>query len=368
MTELVKSFAVSGAGGFLGFHTRALLRSLGHECRAVRLGDGFDPISSTDRVDGADRLIHIAGINRGNDAEVYDGNIKFAAQLTQVIEKCQSPPPVVVYANSIQAGNNSAYGTAKAEASAMLARAAESVGSLFLECHFPNLFGEHGRPFYNSVTATFSHMLAQGQSPQVQEDRPLVLLHAQNAAEILVGCRSSSSLEDSTTIRTVKELLEQLSNIASDYAGGSIPPLLSDFDRDLFNTFRSHLLPAQRVFQLKRHADARGSFFEVVRSQESAGQTSFSTTVPNVTRGQHFHRRKVERFCVISGTGRISMRRLFSPDVLTFDVDGSNPVAIDMPTMWAHNVSNTGSAVLHTAFWTNDIFDPDDPDTFQEDV
>jgi UDP-2-acetamido-2,6-beta-L-arabino-hexul-4-ose reductase len=117
---------------------------------------------------------------------------------------------------------------------------------------------------------------------------------------------------------------------------------------------------------LTRHADTRGSFFEIVRSHGGPGQSSFSTTVPGISRGDHYHRRKVERFTVLAGEARISLRRLFTDEVIDFDVDGERPVAVDMPTMWTHRITNTGSGQLYTSFWTNDIFDPENPDTIAE--
>ena len=140
------------------------------------------------------------------------------------------------------------------------------------------------------------------------------------------------------------------------------------FDRDLFNTYRSYTFPAQAPLDLTRHADARGSFFEIIRSHGGPGQSSFSTTVPGVTRGDHFHRRKIERFTVLQGRARISLRRLYSEEVVSFEVSGEAPRAVDMPTMWAHNITNIGDDVLYTSFWTNDIFDPAHPDTIAEAV
>ncbi|MFC9333927.1 NAD-dependent epimerase/dehydratase family protein [Arthrobacter sp. NPDC057009] len=363
-----KRVTVTGSGGFLGFHTRSLLLSSGREPAGVTLGASFDLAKAVESIDGADRLIHLAGVNRGTDLEIRDGNILFARQLAAVITTCQLPPRAIVFANSTQAGNGTTYGTAKEQAASILAAAAAEVGSEFFDCRLPNLFGEHGRPFYNAVTATFCQMLADGRTPEIHEDRELRMLHAQSAAELLVGdcdAESSHSLIETTS---VSDLLERLTRISAVYSDGSIPSLETDFDRDLFNTYRSHLSPEKRVIQLDRRRDDRGSFFEVIRSHRSGGQTSFSTTHPTVTRGQHFHRRKIERFSVLAGTAKISMRKLFTNEVLSFTVNGDKPVAIDMPTLWTHNITNTGPDALYTMFWSNELFDPAAPDTFPEEV
>lgn len=362
--------ALTGAGGFLGLHTRVLVHSLGGHSGAVGLGEKFAPDKAKLSIDGSDRLLHLAGINRGSDADVRDGNVAFAKQLASVLRSMESPPAEVVYANSVQAGNGSVYGEAKAEAADLLRAAAELVGAKFTDVRLPNLFGEHGRPFYNSVVATFCHMLQAGQAPIVSDDKELVLLHAQNAAEVLVGTASVDDMESLVERRMVSDVLDQLQGIAGTYRTGDFPDVREEFDRDLFNTYRSFRLERGQdfPFELDRRADARGSFFEVSRSHGGSGQTSFSTTAPGVTRGQHFHRRKIERFAVLSGTAQISMRRLFTGEVLHFEVDGLAPVSIDMPTLWTHNITNTGDSELYTMFWTNEIFNSSNPDTFAEEV
>lgn len=359
---------LTGAGGFLGFHTKALLRSQGTETSDLRLGHKFDADSALRILDGAERVVHIAGVNRGSVSEIEDGNLLFARQLAETLDRCQVPPTSLTFANSIQAGNESAYGQAKAQAADELATVTARLGIDYTDISLPNLFGEHGQPFYNSVTSTFCHLLARGESPEVLQDKPLRLMHAQHAAEFLIGERSTDSLNVCIEERTVEELLRELSRMAETYRDGTIPALNSGFERDLFNTYRSYLKADDRVFTLDRRADNRGSFFEVTRAQSTESQTSFSTTVPGVTRGQHFHLRKIERFTVLSGEGTISMRRLWDDKVVTFRVSGNQPVAVDMPTMWAHNIANTGTDIMYTAFWINEIFDPKAPDTFAENV
>lgn len=362
------NLAMTGAGGFLGFHTRALVRSLGGSVAAVTLGEKHRSQEAVAAVAGADRLIHLAGVNRGTAEEIRSGNIDFARQLADSLLKTDSPPAEVVFANSVQAGNGTPYGQAKAEASEILRATAEAVGATYVDVELPNIFGEHGRPFYNSVVATFCHLLESGEEPEIKEDNELVLLHAQDAAEVLVGSVGIEAMEGLSSCRTVSGLLEKLRSFAETYRNGDIPDTSSKFDLDLLNTYRSFRVGPGLPFALERRADARGSFFEVCRSYGGNGQTSFSTTAPGVVRGEHFHRRKIERFVVLSGEAEISMRRLFTDEVLRFRVNGQSPVAIDMPTLWTHNITNVGDSELYTMFWTNDIFDPQNPDTIAEAV
>jgi UDP-2-acetamido-2,6-beta-L-arabino-hexul-4-ose reductase len=360
--------AVTGANGFLGWHTRGALRERGDETIPIAVGDRAAPDQMAAALQGVDDVIHIAGVNRGPDEDVRDGNAQFAAQVAETIERLEAPPRRIVFANSTQAANGTPYGDAKAAAAERLAGAAAAVGALFVDAKLPNLFGEHGRPNYNAVTSTFCQMLAEGGEPEVIIDREMRLMHAQVAADVLIGSSSESDGWATTESTSVSALLARLRSLADQYRLGRIPDVSSVFERDLFNTYRSYLVPHASVIQLEPRNDDRGSFVELVRSAGGTAQTSFSTTRSGVTRGQHFHRRKIERFVVVSGRARISLRRLFHSDVITFDVDGDNPVAIDMPTLWAHNIENVGSDTLYTAFWTDDVFDPARPDTIPENV
>ncbi|MCQ1945385.1 MULTISPECIES: NAD-dependent epimerase/dehydratase family protein [unclassified Arthrobacter] len=362
------SFVITGGNGFLGWHTRVLAHSLGESCVSIGLGDRFNREEAVSALAGADTLVHIAGVNRGTDEEVAEGNLLFATQLEDVLAAAGPSLKTVVYANSVQQGNGTVYGQAKADAGRTLAAAAARAGAEFKDIVLPNLFGEHGVPFYNSVVATFCHLTAAGETPTVQDDKVLTLLHAQDAAELLLGVRPQAEQQQVEVQCSVSGLLERIQAMAAAYETGTIPRLDSDFERNLFNTYRSFLtgdgLP--RVLELK--TDPRGSFVELIRSEGGEGQSSFSTTKPGITRGQHYHRHKIERFVVMSGTGEIAMRRMFSDEVVRYSVNGEQPVAIDMPTMWSHNITNVGPNELYTAFWVNEIFDPASPDTFPEEV
>jgi UDP-2-acetamido-2,6-beta-L-arabino-hexul-4-ose reductase len=360
---MTESLVITGAGGFLGWHVRVLARALRlPEPVIVDRATLADPALLAEKLDGADRVIHIAGVNRGEPAEVAAGNVSLARQLAAGLRACGTPPKTVAFANSVQAGNGTPYGDGKASASVLLAETTRWTGSEFVDVLLPNLFGEHGRPHYNSVIATFCRLLADGGTPQVDQDRELELLHATDAATLLLGVGDAHS----PVRRTVRELADQLDHFATAYRTGEIPSLADRFDVRLFNTYRSHLAPAP--LGLTQHADARGTLVETVKVHGGGGQTFCSTTVPGVTRGQHFHLAKVERFVVVRGQAEICLRRVLHDEVLRFEVSGDEPAVVDMPAMWAHNITNTGSGELVTLFWSNDLFDAANPDTYAETV
>lgn len=364
----MSKIALTGAGGFLGFHVRAAAFEMGAEIVPIKVGKDFDLEQAKTAISGATKLVHLAGVNRGTDDEVAEGNVTFAEQLSAALGDIQNPPAEIIYASSIQVGNGTIYGISKEKAGVLLGDAAQKVDAAFKNIDFPNLFGEFGRPFYNSVVATFSHQVANGDSPEIQQDKELTLLHAQDAADVMLGTIELSRMPDFCEIVTVSQIKDLLKEFEAFYSAGEFPDLSTIFRRNLFNTYRSYTFPAQAPLQITRHADQRGSFFEIVRSRGGTGQTSFSTTVPGITRGDHYHRRKVERFTVLAGEAEISLRRLFDDRVFTYRISGDEPKSVDMPTFYTHKIQNVGSDTLYTAFWTNDIFDPNNPDTIAEEV
>lgn len=350
----------------MGWHTRVRLHALtDHEVVPVTRAnwDSLPELAS-----GVDAVIHIAGVNRGTPDEVEHQNVRLAKDVADVVRGSQGINHVV-YANSIQRGNGTPYGAGKEAAGEVLRTAAEKVKAQFVDVLLPNLFGEHGMPKYNSFVATFVDAVVRGTQPEIV-DRKVELLHAQDAAQALLDGLDSTSrvLRPEGAQTSVLAVYDLLTDFHRLYSKGELPALVAPFAVDLFNTYRAALFPAHYPIPLTSHADHRGRLVETVRSHGGEGQTFVSTTSPGVTRGEHFHLGKVERFVVLSGSATIALRRLFSDDVVSFDISGAHPCVVDMPTMWVHNITNTGDGELTTLFWTHSLFDPDAPDTYWEPV
>lgn len=357
---------LTGAAGFLGWHTRVRLHALTDHEVVLATRDSWHLLP--DLVADVDAVIHVAGVNRGEPDYVEHGNVTLARDLAEAISR--SRVKRVVFANSIQAGNGTPYGAGKATAAEVLEAAARDAGGRFVDVQLPNLFGEHGRPGYNSFVATFVDAVVGGHQPTIQ-DRQVALLHAQGAAQALLdGLETTqSALEPQGTLTSVSEVYSLLGEFHEMYgASGDVPPLGSQLRVDLFNTYRSALFPQRYPIALTAHADDRGRLVETVRSHGGQGQTFVSTTRPGVTRGEHFHLGKVERFVVLSGQARISLRRVCDDEIVSFEVTGDCPAVVDMPTMWVHNITNIGDSELTTLFWTHSLFDPHAPDTYWEPV
>ncbi len=179
----------------------------------------------------------------------------------------------------------------------------------------PNVFGEHGVPHYNSVVATFSHLIAGGEVPTVVDDKELPLVHVQRVADLLLDqalapAGGQVSVEGAPTL--VSDVLARLQSMASDYRSGVLPDLADPFTRDLFNTYRASTFPQLWPIHPPVNSDQRGGLVETVKAAGGQSQVFYSSTLPGFTRGQHWHRRKVERFLVLRGQAEIRLRKLFT--------------------------------------------------------
>lgn len=361
---------VTGADGFLGWHLRAFLHAEPDTAVTPIGRTAFqDPAALSGCLAGTDTVAHLAGMNRGDDADIRRTNVELAAALTAACDRA-GVAPHIIYANSTHHTRSGAYGESKRAAAEHLGAWCARVGAPFTNLVFPHLFGEHGRPFYNSGVATFCHQLAIGETPVVAHDGEVELFHAQAAAREIVRvarARATGELRARGQRMRISAALARLTALLAQYRGDVIPAFADELDLDLFNTLRSYLFPGHYPVRLPKRADARGELFEAVKTLHG-GQCFMSTTRPGAVRGNHYHRRKLERFLVVSGEATIRVRRLLGTQVEEFRVNGETPGYIDMPTLHTHNIVNTGAGDLVTLFWSHEIFDPAQPDTYAEPV
>jgi UDP-2-acetamido-2,6-beta-L-arabino-hexul-4-ose reductase len=361
---------ITGARGFLGWHHRVhLLPDAAHAVLAIDREDFQDTTKVAAWVSGCDAVVHLAGMNRGDEREIRRVNVDLAERLVAACDAA-GVTPQIVFANSTHAERDTAYGASKRAAAAVLAEWSQRSGAIFTNLIIPHAFGECGRPFYNSAIATFCHQLARGESPRIIQDMDLELVHAQEIARAalaaLVSRRSGDIRLEGVRIR-VSEALARLQSMADQYRKGLIPRFENRLDCDLFNAYRCCLFPQGYPVGLELRSDARGALFEAVQTLHG-GQCFVSTTRPGVTRGNHYHRHKMERFLVLHGDALIRVRRLLDGEAVEYRVSGTQPAYVDMPTLHTHNITNTGESDLVTLFWTNEIFDPKLPDTYREPV
>jgi UDP-2-acetamido-2,6-beta-L-arabino-hexul-4-ose reductase len=367
----VKQIAITGGFGFLGWHTACRLRAL-HGVEALRLGrtDLADPDRLAEVLGRVDTVIHIAGVNRADThAEVESGNVHAAEGVAAAL-RGSGRPIDVVYANSVQGDLDNPYGRGKAKAARILAAACAETGGHFADLLLPNLFGEHGRPGYNSFVATFAHEVLAGRTPQVTGDREIEVLHAQDAAAALIAARGQDVRAkvrgEPAGISSVLATFQEFNELYGKR--GEIPDVSTRLRLNLFNTYRAAAFADTAEIAPQVHSDNRGDLFETVRSHGGTGMSYASSTKPGQKRGEHYHLHKIERFVVIQGEAEIQLRRLLHDEVVTLHVSGERPVFVDMPTLWVHNIRNVGDGDLLTVFWADQLLDSDHPDQFPETI
>lgn len=361
---------ITGAEGMIGWHLRCHLHSLPsvQTFLATRRTFASDK-ALIDFVQQCDAIVHLAGVNRGDPSWLEHTNVLLTEQLIKAMNEA-GRTPIVVFASSTHIDRNTPYGRSKRAATLLLKQWADQTGGRLANVIFPHVFGEAGKPFYNSVVSTFCYQLSVGNQPSIENDGDLDLLHAQEVASIIVECaRNGVSREvrpHGARLR-VSQLLARLSELATLYRENVIPSLNDPLDLRLFNTLRYYLFPSHYPVLLDTKKDARGWLIELVRTFHG-GQSFVSSTRPGATRGNHFHFRKLERFLVVSGSALIRVRRLFDNKIHEFEVSGDNPGYIDIPTLHTHNITNIGTTDLFTMFWSHELFNKSDPDTYTEPV
>jgi UDP-2-acetamido-2,6-beta-L-arabino-hexul-4-ose reductase len=391
---------ITGQPGFVGTHLYNTLGLYPEKFERIAFEDAYfsDDNKLKSFVQSCDAVVHLAAMNRHNDPEVlYQININLVNQLIAACETTHSTPQIL-FSSSTQEERDNLYGKSKKEGRELLEQWAYRNNAQFTGFIIPNVFGPFGNPYYNSVIATFCHQLTHNETPTIEVDGKIKLIYVGELVETIIEeiigtqmtpikqlnadniiCENQSDERYQCSNRVyhvphtseikVSALLQKLTDFKENYFGkGTIPNLDNPFDRNLFNTFCCYIDHATFFpYKLKLNTDERGSFVETVKLN-SGGQVSFSTTVPGITRGNHFHTRKAERFAVIKGKARIDIRRIGTNQIYSFDLDGKEPSFVDMPVWFTHNITNIGEEELYTIFWINEHFDAGDPDTFFEKV
>ncbi len=373
---------ITGQPGFVGTHLYNYL-GLQPEVERIPFKDEYFKSEKTlqNFVKQCDVIVHLAAMNRHNDPQVlYETNIKL---VRQVIEACESTnaKPHILFSSSTQEERDNLYGKSKYEGRKMFENWAMRNNARFTGFIIPNVFGPFGHPYYNSFIATFCHQLTHNEEPKIEVDGKVKLIYVGELVKEIFNHIIAMSAEQNeqaiidevrvkhTSERKVSETLRLLEGFKSNYfEKGIIPNLDNEFEKYLFNTFLCYIDHKSFFpFYLTKHSDERGSFVELVKLN-SGGQVSFSITKQGITRGNHYHTRKAERFAVIKGTARIQLRKIGTDEILSFELDGENPSFVDMPIWYTHNITNIGDEELYTIFWINEHYVADDGDTYFEKV
>tara|TARA_B110000003_G_scaffold269067_1_gene299536 strand:+ start:585 stop:1703 length:1119 start_codon:yes stop_codon:yes gene_type:complete len=366
------TIGITGQSGFIGTH---LYNTIGLFTESYNLIDFQDCFfEKEEKIDAfvskCDVIVHLAAMNRHSDSElIYKTNIRLVNTLVASLKRTNSAAHIIMSSSSQEEKDN-LYGKSKKDGRKLLIDWQKNSKGSFSGLIIPNVFGPFGKPNYNSVVSTFCHKIVNDEKPEIHVDGTVSLIYVgeliQEILSVIEKGKSNQKFVIKSTYQIkVSEILNLLNFFKTKYLEkGEIPDLNSIFELNLFNTLRSYI-DIKNYFPVKftLNTDKRGSFVEIIRLG-IGGQVSFSTTLPEITRGNHFHTRKIERFAVIKGKALIQLRKIGTNEVLDFYLDGDEPAYVDMPIWYTHNIKNIGEEVLYTNFWINEPYNSEDADTY----
>ena len=371
----MRKVLVTGARGFVG---QNLTVALSHEEDIDALE--YDVEHSAEELHdlclAADFVVHLAGVNRPENPEEFAVvNAGLTVEIVEMLAAAGRQTPLLL-ASSIQAERDNPYGLSKRRAEDAVFAYGKRTGAPVYVYRLPNLFGKWCRPNYNSVVATFCHNIAHGLPIQINDPAAeLTLAYIDDVvAEFLAALRGEARPRPDgfyTAPRTYHVTLQGLADVIYSFRDiretGVLPDLADDFTRCLHATYLSYLPPDELAYPVEMKADQRGWLFELLKSPH-IGQIFVSVTRPGVTRGNHWHHTKVEKFVVVQGQAVIRFRKINGGETLEYAVSGERIRIVDIPPGYTHHIENTGERDLVTVFWASEVFDAGHPDTYYLEV
>jgi len=365
---------VTGASGFVGKNLVAELKNKGYKDLLL-----FTRENSLEDLEEFTKecefVFHLAGINRPeNEREFMDGNFRLTTKLLDLLKVNENKSPVLI-TSSTQAEKDNSYGMSKKAGEDILFDYQEKTNVGVYVYRLPNLFGKWSRPNYNTVVATFCHNIARDIDIQINNaDVELNLCYIDDVLEEFTrALEGNPTFQDDYCVVPVTHsirlgelaiLIKSFKESRSDLSIANMEDMLT---KKLYSTYLSFLPEDQFAYDLKMNIDQRGSFTEFIRTPES-GQVSVNVSKPGITKGNHWHHTKNEKFLVVSGDGLIRFRKLDSEEIIEYKVSGEKLQVVDIPTGYTHSIVNVGENDLVTVMWVNECFDPNKPDTYYLEV
>ncbi len=367
----MKNILITGAGGFVG---RNLVATLGQrkDISLTCFDTDNDPSTLPDLILKANFIYHLAGVNRPvNIEEFATGNAGLTQQVISVLQDHGRTTPLLI-TSSIQAAQDNPYGKSKFEAEEAVFFYGRSSGAPVYVFRLPNVFGKWCRPNYNSAVATFCHNIANDLPIQVND--PTVVMNLVYIDDVIKAFSAlldgPADMEDGpfcsvSPVHTVKlgDIAGLVRSFRESRSTMGIPDMSDAFVKKLYSTYLSYLPTDQFSYPLKMNVDDRGSFTEFIKTPDR-GQVSINISRPGITKGEHWHHTKNEKFLVVSGEGVIRFRRIDNEEIIEYHVSGNKLEVVDIPVGYTHNISNTSQTDMVTVMWCNEMFDPENPDTF----
>lgn len=359
---------VTGADGFIGKNLRVRLREAGQSDVVAITRQSTDQEIQT-ALAGADLVYHLAGVNRPHDpTEFSTGNAGLTAMLCDALTKAGRNARLVI-SSSTQAAVDNPYGLSKRQAEAHARAYGSTTGATVCVFRLTNVFGKWARPNYNSAVATFCHNRARGLPIHVNDSAaPLRLVYVDDVVDaflrVLDGPIASAEFEEAgpvyeTTVANVVEIIESFRESRHSL---TTPRVGAGLTRALYSTYLSYLEPSAFDYRVPVYADPRGEFVEMLKTPD-CGQFSYFTARPGVTRGEHYHHTKTEKFLVIKGTAHFGFRHILSGETHELIARGGEARIVETVPGWTHNITNVGEEELIVMLWANEVFDRTRPDT-----
>jgi UDP-2-acetamido-2,6-beta-L-arabino-hexul-4-ose reductase len=364
------NIVITGADGFIGKNLHIRLRELGH-LEITGITRDTTEVAVEGALEAADFVFHLAGVNRPKDPKDFEtGN----ADLTERI--CESLTAAgrhagLVLSSSTQAALENTYGQSKRAAEAAAQRYGAKTGAAVHVFRLTNVFGKWAKPNYNSAVATFCHNVSRGLAIAVNDPAaPLKLVYVDDVVQAMIDCLSKPPGESgpvfaqagpvySTTVGEVADLLQEFADSRKTLL---TPPVGAGLVRALYSTYISYLPPESFAYEVPRHGDPRGVFVEMLKTPD-CGQFSYFTAHPGITRGEHYHHSKTEKFLVIKGTARFGFRHITTGEIRELVTCGGEARIVETVPGWTHNITNIGDEEMIVMLWANEVFDRNRPDT-----
>ena len=365
---------ITGSGGFIGKNLITELRNKGYEDFFLYDID-TDPGLLDSYTKDCEFVFHLAGVNRPKDEQEFmQGNFGFTDILLASLKKNQNTCPILI-TSSIQATLDNPYGRSKKAGEDLLFTYGKETGASVYVFRLPNVFGKWCRPNYNSVVATFCHNIAHDLPITINDPETVLnLVYIDDVVDSFIKALHddvfvSDGFCHVPTVHTVKlgTIAHLLESFKESRKNLSVPNMSNTFEKFLYSTYLTYLPEDRFSYQLKMNKDERGSFTEIIRSLDR-GQCSVNVSKVGITKGNHWHQTKTEKFLVVSGKASIRFRKIGSDEVLEYIISSDTLEVVDIPPGYTHVITNIGDEDLVTFMWANEPFDPTRPDTYYEQV
>lgn len=362
---------VTGAEGFIGRNLMIHLAERGTPTLGFDVGS--DPAEMKAGIAAADVVFHLAGVNRPQtEVEFETGNAGLTSEVCDILAAAGSRAPLVI-TSSTQADRDNPYGRSKLAAEQAVLAHGAATGAPVHVFRLTNVFGKWARPNYNSAVATFCHNVANDVPITVNDPAaPLKLVYVDDVCAAFLRVLDAPEAphgsepgfahagpEYDTTVGAVADAIrrfsESRSTLITDRVGAGLT-------RALYSTYLSYLKPEQFAYDVPRHGDPRGVFVEMLKTPD-CGQFSYFTAGPGITRGQHYHHTKTEKFLVLTGRARFGFRHIVTGESFHLETEGSQGRIVETIPGWTHDITNIGEQEMVVMLWANEIFDRARPDT-----